>query len=66
MPPGLQNDFSVRLRGEADPFAAQDVAQLAVVVQLAVVAQMQAALDERLIRRSRQIDDRQSPVAELH
>ena len=48
--PALQDDFRIRLRDEPDALAAQDGAQLAVVVQLTVVAQVQAILDERLIR----------------
>ena len=52
-------------RAEPDALVAQDLAQLAVVVQLAVVAQVQAVLDERLVRRGRQVDDRQPPMRKL-
>ena len=52
------------VRKEAPCFSSS-LAELTVVVELAVIDERQVALDQRLVGRRGQVDDRQPPVAEV-
>ena len=64
--PALQDDLGVGFGTESDASATEGVAELAVVVQLTVVAEVQAVLAERLISGGGQIDDREPSMGKLH
>jgi hypothetical protein len=61
----LEDDLGVRLGDEPDAVALEDLPEFAVVVELAVVAEPEPVLDERLVGLGGQVDDRQPPVTEL-
>src|SRR6185503_1092912 len=65
VPPRLEHDLGVRAGGEGGALLLQLGAELPVVVELAVVAEREAALDEGLVGRRGQVDDRQPSLAEV-
>ena len=65
VPPRLEHDLGIGAGDEGRPLLLQLGPQFPVVVQLAVVDQREAALDQRLVGRRGQVDDRQPPVAEV-
>ncbi len=65
VPPGLEDDLGVRGRVEADAVGHQLGPQVAVVVELAVVAERQPVPADRLVAAGREVDDRESAVGEL-
>ena len=66
MAPGLQHDLGVGTGREGGALSDELPPQLTVVVQLAVVGKCQGVLGERLVRRVRQVDDRQPGVRQRH
>ena len=64
-PPRLEHDLGVGARREPHALRLELAPQLAVVVELAVVDEGQAVLDERLVGRRGQVDDGQPPVGQL-
>jgi hypothetical protein len=64
-PPGLEHHLGVAVGSEGDAGLGQLGPQFLVVVELAVVADRQAALGERLVRFRRQVDDRQPAVRQV-
>ena len=64
LPPGLEHDLGVAGRAERDSARRELAAQLAIVVELAVVTKRQAVLRERLRGRSREVDDGEPAVPE--
>ena len=62
--PGLDHDLGVRTCPERRPPALQLRPQFSVVVDLAVVAEGQPVLPERLVGRGRRVDDREPTVPE--
>ena len=62
--PGLEHHLGVGPRDEGGAQAFEVRAQLAVVVELAVVGERQPALDQRLVGGRREVDDRQPQVTQ--
>ena len=66
VPPSLEHDLGVGFGDETNPSDDELGPHGPVVIQLAVVDDSQAVLGQWLVGRGRQIDDRQTSVAEVY